>query len=69
MLNFIKKWSGEGKIRADVICDDGTIGTVKVDYMGDINTLDEKEFTQRVKRVCYVEHGKRVTNVAITGYF
>ncbi len=69
MFEFIRKMFGEGKIRTEVVCDDGTKGVVKVSYTGDLSTLDVLEFTKHVKNVCLVEHGRRVVSVKITGAY
>jgi hypothetical protein len=69
MFDFIKKMFGEGKIRADVVFEDGSIGTVKVPYIGDIGTLSYCEFETDMKRKIYVEHGRKVRSVTIVGVY
>lgn len=69
MFDFITRMFGEGKIRAEIICADGTEGIVKVPYIGDLSTLDIDEFTADVKRKVYVEYGRRVVKVNILGAY
>jgi hypothetical protein len=69
MFNFIKKLFGEGKIRAEIECDDGSKGVVKIPYIGDLDTLDMVEFKDHVQRRCLVDYGKRVTKINITGMY
>jgi hypothetical protein len=67
MFDFIKKLFGEGIIRADIVLDDGRTGTVKLPYIGDIDTLDPAEFKQEVANQCWVKNGQRVVKVTIVG--
>ena len=69
MFEFIRKMFGEGKIRTEIVCDDGSTGVVKVSYTGDLATLDHDELKQHVKNWCLVEHGLRVVSVKITGAY
>lgn len=69
MFDFIRRMFGEGKIRAEITCDDGSTGTVKVPYIGDIDTLDTSEFREEVRRQVLVNYGKRVTTVNIIGWY
>jgi len=67
MFGFIKKMFGEGKIRADIVLVDGTKGTVKVSYKGDLSNIDHDEFARYVKNTAFVESGKVVKSVKIVG--
>jgi len=69
MFDSIKRWFGEGKIRTEVTMDDGSTGTVKVPYIGDISTLDVLELKTTIKRRLLVEHGKKVVDVKIIGWY
>jgi hypothetical protein len=69
MFDAIKRLFGEGKIRAEAETIDGRKVTLKVPYIGDINTLDVEEFKVEVRRMCFVEHGEHIQNIRITGYY
>lgn len=69
MFDFIKRLFGEGKIRARIKCDDGSTGTATVPYIGDIDTLDEEELGETIRRQVFVNYGKRVTSVTILGWY
>lgn len=69
MFDWIKRLFGEGKIRARIACSDGSTGTVTVPYIGDIDTLDEEELGETIRRQVFVDYGKRVTSVAILGWY
>lgn len=67
MFDWIRRLFGEHTIRADVVCVDGTRGTVRVQCEGDISTLDHADFGDYVKRYCFVRHGRHIATVKITG--
>jgi hypothetical protein len=69
MFDFIKRMFGEGKIRAEIICADGTEGIVKMDYIGDLSTLDLDEFAAKVKQQVFVKYGRQVVKVNILGAY
>jgi len=69
MFDFIKRLYGEGKIRARIVCDDGSTGTATVPYIGDIDTLDENEMSETIRSQVFVNYGKRVTTVKIIGWY
>lgn len=48
---------------------DGTTGTVKVPYIGDITTLDEFDLKEKIRDQLRVEFGKVVTSVNIIGWY
>jgi hypothetical protein len=68
MLDFIKRMFGEGEIRARIACDDGSTGTAKVPYIGDIETMNEAELSETIRQQVFVKYGKRVTSVNIIGW-
>ncbi len=68
MFDAIKRLFGEGKIRFEADYEGGTV-TIKVPYIGDINTLDEAEMIGLIKRRIFVEHGVHVFNVRMTGHY
>ncbi len=69
MFDAIKRLFGEGKIRAEAETLDGKKVTLKVPYIGDINTLDRAEFDADVRRMCFVEYGEHIQNIRIIGYY
>jgi len=69
MFDSIRRWFGEGKIRAEVTFDDLSFTAIKVPYIGDINTLDVSEFREEIRRQMLVNYGKRVTSVNIIGWY
>lgn len=68
MFDFIKRMFGEGKIRARIVCSDGTTGVAKVPYIGDISTLNEDELKETIRQTVFVEYGKHVTSVTVLGW-
>lgn len=69
IIDSIKRCFGEGKIRFEGILEDGTKFTAKMDYIGDINTLNEKEVIEDLKRKAFVEYGWRIKEAKIVGYY
>ena len=60
MFNWIKKQFGEGRILIEGALVDGTTFTAKIPYIGDINTLDEGELFDKLRRDIRVNHNKIV---------
>lgn len=69
MFDAIRKLFGEGKIRVEAETLTGGKVTIKVPYTGDISTLVDAEFKEEIRRRVYVEHGERIHNIRITGYY
>lgn len=69
IVDGIKSLFGEGKIRAEISTKDGVVGTVKVEYVGAIDTLDQEEFHRYIVNRIYVETGAIVTGIKILGYY
>lgn len=67
MLNFIKSWFGQGKVRTEFVCSDGSCGVAKIAYVGDISTLTASELIDHIKKTILVEYGKQVVNVKVIG--
>lgn len=68
MFDWLKRCYGEGKIRLRAETDSG-VYTVKVPYIGDIQTLDAEELVAMVKNRIFVETGKRVNKVVVEGVY
>ena len=69
MFDWLKRLAGEGKIRTSVTFTNGQSATVKVPYIGDINTLDMGELKIYIRKFCFVEYGLRVDTITIDGYY
>lgn len=67
MFDWIKKLYGEGKIRVECVLSGGRKCTVKMPYVGDIDTMDEIEVIQTAKDYVKVEHGLIVVSAKIVG--
>lgn len=70
MFSWLKKQFGEGKILVEGALVDGTTFTVKIPYIGAIDTLDEDELFDKVRRDLKVNHGATVdmTTLRIVDY-
>lgn len=69
MFDWFKKLFGEGMIRFEMTTADGRTGVGKVSYIGDLSTLDREEFKRDMIRQSFVQHGERVVDVKIIGYY
>lgn len=71
MFDFIKKLFGKGKIRANIICSDGTKGWVKCSYIGDPDSINDPETMDKcihnIKNEIWVKYGKEVVQVSVVG--
>jgi hypothetical protein len=65
VFDFIKRMFGEGKIRAEFICSDGTSGSVKAPYIGQ---YIESEVLEHLKNAIEVEYGKKITHIKIVAH-
>lgn len=68
-LDGIKALFGEGKLRFDVELADGSRGSVKMSYIGDLSTLDMAECKAEVKRRLLVETGKVARTITFVGAY
>lgn len=68
MFDWLKRCFGEGNIRVEGTLTDGTVWRAKCPYIGDINTLDEAELFDKLRRDILVNHGKRVKTCQVIGW-
>ena len=69
MFDWIKKLFGEGKIRLEFTDNTGKVYVGRVPYIGDIDTLDVEELRDQVSKQWFVEHGTRIVDFKILGYY
>ena len=63
MFDWFRRLFGEGTIRAEFICTDGSKGSLKVPYTGDISTFSESELHRQVKYELWAKHGKELQSL------
>jgi hypothetical protein len=68
MFDWLTRMFGEGKIRVEGTLTDGTTFAAKCPYIGDINTLDERELFAKLRADMLVNHGKRVASCRVVGF-
>lgn len=67
MIDWIKSLFGKGKFRFEGVTTTGRRFTLKLDYVGDPNTVNEEELYRMVKNRVFVETGHRVQSVQLMG--
>jgi len=67
MFDWFEKLFGEGKIRVECVLSDGRKCTVKMPYIGDINTMDKEEVLNIAENWVKNEHGFIVVSAKIVG--
>jgi hypothetical protein len=69
MFDFIKRMFGEGRIRFELTDENGKEWIGKAPYIGDINTMVESELKEEIARQWYVEHGTRIRDFKVLGWY
>jgi len=68
MFDSIRRLFGEGTVRVEGLVPGQGKFVAKIPYTGDVNTLDENELFDIVKRKVLVEYGVRVVDLKIIGW-
>ena len=65
MFDWLKRLHGEGAVRAEFMCSDGTTGTAKQSYIGE---YVESEIIQHIKDKILIDHDKIITSIKIVAH-
>lgn len=68
-MGWLRRLAGEGKIKVEITFSDGSKGSAKIPYEGDLSTLDKNELVEYVKNYCLVEYDMVATIVKIVGAY
>lgn len=67
MFDWFKSLFGKGKVRVEFTTHEGQKGSFKIDYIGDLNTLNEDELRENCRRHLMVEHRQNLKTFRIVG--
>lgn len=67
MFNWFKRLFGEGKIRVKFTTDEGRNGALIIDYIGDLETLNESVVFKKCRETLLVEYGLHLKSFKIIG--